>query len=62
MVTVMRPPHGLVRACLRWTVPATNDTTDHPRRCVTNEADANRPLRDFAVRTGATAAPTPGNR
>src|SRR5258705_3498265 len=43
MVTVMRPPHGLVRACLRGTVPATTDTTDRPRRCVTNEADANRP-------------------
>lgn len=36
----MRPPHDLVRACLRWTVPATTDTTHDPRRCVTNEADA----------------------
>ena len=25
---------------MRWTVPATTDTTDDPRRCVTNEADA----------------------
>ena len=43
IVTVMRPPHGLVRACLRWTVPASTDGTEQPHRRVTNEPDGNRP-------------------
>src|ERR1700682_88940 len=43
----MQPPNDLVRACLRWTVPAPTDMTDDPRRCVTNEADAIRGMPDL---------------
>src|ERR1700682_2973004 len=43
----MQPPNDLVRACLRWTVPAPTDMTDDPRQCVTNEADAIRGMPDL---------------
>src|ERR1700757_2004458 len=44
----MQPPNDLVRACLRWTVPAITDTADDPRRYVTNEGNGIRGMPDLA--------------